>query len=168
MNLSSRLESINKQYGTNIIISEDTYAQIGKDRFIVRELDLITVKGKTKPIKIYELIGFNTRAEAQKLQLYSEMMQSISEKKSPIPIRTFKQMWGIPSDNFIKKLQELRKADLYGRALSLYRSRDFHEAKTLFGKIGDIPSKKFIERCDELIANPPPDDWDAVYRFKVK
>lgn len=44
VNLASRLESINKQYGTNVIISESTFASLPKNRFIVRELDLITVK----------------------------------------------------------------------------------------------------------------------------
>ena len=168
VNLASRLESINKQYGTNIIISEDTYNQIGKDRFLVRELDLITVKGKTKPIKIYELLGFNDRSEAEKLQLYSEALQGFKEKKYDESIGKFKQIWDIPSRNFIKKLRELRKIQLYSEALSLYRSRKFIEAKTLFEKIGDTPSLKFVERCDEFIKNPPAEDWDSVYRFKVK
>jgi len=55
VNLGSRLESTNKEYGTRIIISEFTYAHI-KDKFIVRELDNIRVKGKNKPVLIYELI----------------------------------------------------------------------------------------------------------------
>lgn len=55
VNLGSRLESTNKEYGTKIIISEFTYAYI-KDKFIVRELDNIRVKGKNKPVVIYELI----------------------------------------------------------------------------------------------------------------
>lgn len=168
VNLASRLESINKQYGTNIIISEDTYAQIGKDRFIVRELDLITVKGKLKPIKIYELLGFNDRSEAEKIELYHEALKGFKEKKYDSSIDKFKQIWDIPSQNFVKKLRELRKIELYTEALSLYRARKFTEAKTLFEKIGDTPSRKFIERCDEFIKNPPPGDWDTVYRFKVK
>jgi adenylate cyclase len=55
VNLCSRLESTNKEYGTQIIISEYTYAQV-KDKFIVRELDNIRVKGKNKPVLIYELV----------------------------------------------------------------------------------------------------------------
>lgn len=168
VNLASRLESINKQYGTNIIISESTYEQIEKDRFIVRELDIITVKGKTKPIKIYELLGFNDRSEAEKFQLYSEALKGFKEKKYERSIEKFKQIWDIPSKNFVKKLKELRKVELYEEALELYRSRKFTEAKALFEKIGDVPSKKFMERCDEFIKNPPEADWDHVYRFKVK
>ncbi|HQG39827.1 MAG TPA: adenylate/guanylate cyclase domain-containing protein, partial [Spirochaetales bacterium] len=55
VNSGSRLESTNKEYGTKIIISEFTYAHI-KDKFIVRELDNIRVKGKNKPVLIYELV----------------------------------------------------------------------------------------------------------------
>ncbi|MCX7655454.1 MAG: adenylate/guanylate cyclase domain-containing protein [Treponemataceae bacterium] len=55
VNLGARLEGTNKQYGTHIIISEFTYGLV-KDHFIVRELDTIRVKGKNKPVVIYELV----------------------------------------------------------------------------------------------------------------
>ncbi|GAB1482801.1 hypothetical protein MASR2M78_16170 [Treponema sp.] len=55
VNLGARLEGTNKQYGTNIIVSEFTYGLV-KDYFIFRELDNIRVKGKNKPVLIYELI----------------------------------------------------------------------------------------------------------------
>jgi adenylate cyclase len=56
VNLGSRLEGINKEYGTNIIISEFTYNAVS-DIVTCRELDLVQVKGKQKPIKIYELLA---------------------------------------------------------------------------------------------------------------
>jgi adenylate cyclase len=56
VNLGSRLESINKEYGTNIIISESTYEAV-KDVLCCRELDSVRVKGKALPVKIYELLG---------------------------------------------------------------------------------------------------------------
>jgi Adenylate cyclase, family 3 (some proteins contain HAMP domain) len=55
VNLGARLEGTNKEYGTNIIISEYTYGLV-KDHFLVRELDNIRVKGKNKPVLIYELV----------------------------------------------------------------------------------------------------------------
>ncbi len=55
VNLGARLEGTNKIYGTNIIISEYTYAVI-KDQFICRELDTIKVKGKSKPVQIFEVL----------------------------------------------------------------------------------------------------------------
>ena len=55
VNLGARLEGTNKIYGTNIIISDLTYGEI-KDQFICRELDNIRVKGKQKPVMIYEVM----------------------------------------------------------------------------------------------------------------
>lgn len=55
VNLGARLEGTNKMYGTMIIVSESTYALV-KDRFVFRELDTIRVKGKNRPVVIYELI----------------------------------------------------------------------------------------------------------------
>jgi adenylate cyclase len=55
VNLGARLEGTNKAYATQIILSEYTYG-IVQDRVIVRELDNIRVKGKHKPVVIYELV----------------------------------------------------------------------------------------------------------------
>ena len=65
INLGSRLEGLTKQYGVNLIISDSTKAKLNEE-FITRELDLVAVKGKEKPIKIYELLSFNLSAK-QKL-----------------------------------------------------------------------------------------------------
>jgi adenylate cyclase len=56
MNLASRLEGANKLYGTYIMISDFTYQQV-RERVIVRDLDVIVVKGRSKPVRVYELLG---------------------------------------------------------------------------------------------------------------
>ncbi len=56
MNLASRLEAINKFYGTEIVIAESTRSFLDGS-FIVRELDKVAVKGKSNGVVIYELIG---------------------------------------------------------------------------------------------------------------
>jgi adenylate cyclase len=56
VNLASRLEGASKQYGTDLIISDNTYKEY-KERLYVRELDFITVKGKSEPVIVYELVG---------------------------------------------------------------------------------------------------------------
>ncbi|MFA6549793.1 MAG: CHASE2 domain-containing protein [Candidatus Gracilibacteria bacterium] len=81
VNTASRLESANKQFGTNIIVAEPTY-ELTKDKFIFREIDLIRVVGKLKPIHIYELmaeknnfseIGASLKSEFEKaLAMYRE------------------------------------------------------------------------------------------------
>jgi adenylate cyclase len=57
VNLSSRLEGLNKDYGTHILVNETTYHAAKDSGLIFRELDLIRVKGKLQPVTIYELIG---------------------------------------------------------------------------------------------------------------
>jgi adenylate cyclase len=56
VNLASRLEGVNKVYGTRILLSDDTRRYL-QDRFLVRELDRVQVKGRGQPVTIYELIG---------------------------------------------------------------------------------------------------------------
>ena len=56
VNLGSRLEGANKMYNTNIMISEFTYDYVKND-FYTRPLDLIRVKGKNKPVEVFELIA---------------------------------------------------------------------------------------------------------------
>ena len=59
VNLASRLESLNKYYGTHILVSEDTKKQVTDSRFTFREVDRVKVKGKHLPIVMYELMISN-------------------------------------------------------------------------------------------------------------
>lgn len=56
VNLANRLESTNKVYGTKILVSEAVYEKI-KDKFVLRRIDRVIVKGKSESHVIYELIG---------------------------------------------------------------------------------------------------------------
>jgi adenylate cyclase len=59
VNLASRLESLNKQYGTRILVSA-TVEQGAREAFRFRRLDLVAVKGKREGVEIFELIGVRT------------------------------------------------------------------------------------------------------------
>jgi adenylate cyclase len=56
VNLASRLEGANKIYGTGILLSETT-AGLVKEQFVLRKVDLLRVKGKTRPMSVYELVA---------------------------------------------------------------------------------------------------------------
>ena len=56
VNLASRLEGINKNYGTQICVSHTIYNAMSS-RFLMRPLDYVAVKGRKEPILIYELMG---------------------------------------------------------------------------------------------------------------
>ena len=61
VNLAARLESACKQYGSHILISEFTYRKL-RATYTTREVDLVLVKGKTRPVAIYEVMDYHTEA----------------------------------------------------------------------------------------------------------
>jgi adenylate cyclase len=81
VNLGSRLEGINKEYGTKIIISEFTYEDV-KDQFCAREVDWVRVKGKYKPVRIFELICEGPAPADKKtmLDLFHQGFQAYHQK----------------------------------------------------------------------------------------
>ena len=76
VNLASRLEGLTKAYGAKIIISESTKVQL-HDKYKIRELDSVKVKGKDRAIKIYEVLGFGDFSLKEKsiLQKYEEALK---------------------------------------------------------------------------------------------
>ena len=68
VNLASRLEGMTKEYKVQCVVSEFTFSQI-KDHFVCRELDRIRVKGKMRPVCIYELLSI-----AKDAPLYSDLL----------------------------------------------------------------------------------------------
>jgi adenylate cyclase len=100
VNLASRMEGLNKLYGTNIIITEKTY-KIVKDDFEIRKLDAVKVKGKKKPILIYELLSDKGKlSEKHKdfTRLYEEGLEFYFNKKWNPAIKSFKSALKIISD----------------------------------------------------------------------
>jgi adenylate cyclase len=89
VNLGSRLEGATKQYGTDIVISEYTYnlcVQHGhRDEIVVRELDKIKVKGKTKPVAIYEVVGLGEEQVSEQkkriIQIYQDGLMYYRDRK---------------------------------------------------------------------------------------
>jgi adenylate cyclase len=76
VNLASRLESVNKLFGTNIIISENTRTLAG-DAIETRELDNIRVAGKLEPIRIYELLARKGQAAPRMMELRDSFEQAL-------------------------------------------------------------------------------------------
>lgn len=70
VNLASRLEGLNKQYGTKILITETTYDKV-RDEFTARPVDMVAVKGKKAGVRIYELLVEKINAGPDDLALVS-------------------------------------------------------------------------------------------------
>ena len=90
VNLGSRLEGINKEYGTHIIISEFTYADV-KDDFTCREVDWVKVKGKLQPVRIYELMGERTNDPnvVHHLEAYQKGFEAYHAQRWDVAIQHF-------------------------------------------------------------------------------
>jgi adenylate cyclase len=71
VNLASRLEGANKYYQTLVMISEFTYDCLTPNLFRTRLLDAVRVKGRSQPVKVYEVYGESTDdIPAEELQYY--------------------------------------------------------------------------------------------------
>ena len=55
-NLAARLESLNKAYGTGLMVSENTW-RAARDRVVARPVDVVAVKGKSRGVRVYELLA---------------------------------------------------------------------------------------------------------------
>jgi len=109
INLGSRLEGLTKSYGVNIITSESTKKAV-KRKFIFRKLDLVRVKGKNKPITIYELIcRANEEYDADKIKAYESALKSYLSQKWDRAAAEFKKVDDFASKEFIKRCKEFKK-----------------------------------------------------------
>jgi adenylate cyclase len=143
VNLASRLEGLNKDYGTHILASQSTFEQVAgasitpsdSTQFVFRELDLIRVKGKTQPVGLYELLGVR-----EALGNSTELDERLTQ---------------------------------FARGLALYRDRRWTDAQSVFASIierwpDDGPARVFRERCQQYSVDGPQSDWDGVFTMTHK
>lgn len=80
VNLASRLEGLNKSYGSTIIISEDTKKMLKKE-YQSRSLDLVRVKGKEKAVEVFEVISSDkTLKESDELEHYADALKAYRDE----------------------------------------------------------------------------------------
>ncbi|HNF28178.1 MAG TPA: adenylate/guanylate cyclase domain-containing protein, partial [Leptospiraceae bacterium] len=57
VNLASRIESLTKQYSAEILVSYDVVKFLSSTKYQWKEIDSVTVRGKTKPVSLFQIIG---------------------------------------------------------------------------------------------------------------
>jgi len=149
VNLASRLEGTSKQYGTDIVISENTYSPY-KDRLWVRELDLITVKGKTEPVRIYELVGIRKGPIRQRL---TKKQQQIIEH------------YHKGREYYLKPSKEKLKADTVKECFEL-AEKEFRTVLKIEPK--NKAAQLHIGRCQLFQQDLPGETWDGVWKLTEK
>ncbi len=141
VNLASRLESLCKYYNSRLNISNFTKAKL-KGEYIYRFLDLVTVKGKKKPVEIWQIHDYVKG-----------------------PKRT---LFGFDKAELIKELDyyhqaiDFYKAEAFDKALPIFKEINSWKHKSNL-KIYDI----YIERCEYYIKHPP-EDFNGVFVHTTK
>ncbi|MBN1306986.1 MAG: CHASE2 domain-containing protein [Chitinispirillaceae bacterium] len=139
VNLAARLESAAKQYGVYTMISQYVYEQVHDD-FLLRQVDKITVVGKSEPVVVYELLARRSEADGAftaLLDLYREGLNYFYARE-----------W----DAAIKKLEAAHEREPWKE----------------FAPGGMSPSRKIMEYCEMYRSNPPDTAWDGVMRLSSK
>ena len=116
VNLASRLEGLNKVYGTHIIISEFTAANLD-ERFLMRELDIVKVKGKEKAVVIFELIGFRNKLDecrVEMVKIFESGLDGFRNKKWDLAKKKFKTALQLipedrPSQLYLNRIEEFKQ-----------------------------------------------------------
>jgi adenylate cyclase len=133
VNLSSRLEGLNKDYGTHILVNETTYSAAKDEGYVFRQLDLIRVKGKLQPVTIYELIGRTAE----------------------------NSVYGTP-DEVRNRLELFQQAhELYRKRRWEDAQKSFQTILDKWPDDG--PSRAYWKRCQEYLFDEPPSGWDGVF-----
>jgi len=91
VNLASRLEGLTKQYHQGIIISESLHDRV-KDKVPCRLLDLVTVKGKTKGVKIYGVQRALQAAEREAWQMNEAAMAAYQNRRFAEAAKMFEEV----------------------------------------------------------------------------
>lgn len=91
MNLGARLESSCKYYGAQILVSEYTFDRMDQSKFVTRIIDNVRVKGKTKPVKVYEVlyIGHHLWEHRDLLEKFREGYQFFIDGKFEEALKCF-------------------------------------------------------------------------------
>jgi adenylate cyclase len=115
VNLGSRLEGTNKQYGTRVIISEFTFALV-QGKVATRELGSVRVKGKKLPVRIYELRGIGAPADEDKvaIQAFEEGVRAYRARRwdeAEALFQRVRQQWAGdgPSGHYLDDIAYKRK-----------------------------------------------------------
>lgn len=90
VNLGSRLEGATKEYGVDLLVSDVVQQRVAPE-FICRSVDLLRVKGKTKPVAVFTVLGPREASPPPGLESYEEGMRHYREGSFDEALRLFQQ-----------------------------------------------------------------------------
>jgi class 3 adenylate cyclase len=176
VNLASRLESLNKKFGTSICISQATYDGC-QDRIRCRRLAKATVPGKSEILPVYEVLCLRSpeagTADAE-VVLPLEALQPLAEAKAalyhvqtaPCPeVGEIVYHWA-----YVNTAKVLEHCGNYEAAYDAMLDGDFVKARRLLqsGRILQIPDKAWSALEEQLQQLGPVSHWNGVFYFTDK
>jgi adenylate cyclase len=103
VNTAARLESLTKQYRASILLSDACLLEIEKEKYRLRYLGLVKLKGKNEPLHIYECFSANTTEEANKkqktLSTFNEGLKNYLNRSFTDSVRAFESVTEINPDD---------------------------------------------------------------------
>jgi len=144
INLGARLESLCKFYNSKCNISNFTKDRLDDKKYIYRFLDLVTVKGKSEPIEIWQIHDFEGGLDGK--YMFDVSRERLAEELE-------KYHHGI----------ELYKKAEFTKALEIFKDINSWDDKTNL-HIYDM----YIERCEHYLETPPEGEFDGVFKHTTK
>ncbi len=174
INLGARLEALCKYYNSMCNISGHAKARIPQDKYIFRFLDLVTVKGQSVPVEIWQIIDYTDLSKTQwDTPLYStrKVSYDVDDKGNTVILNSDSDKSGA-----VEKQRLLDELEYYNIGITAYKEARFEDALKIFRDIQDNwPDKTnkniynmYIERCEHYIEEPPGDDFNGVFVHKTK
>jgi len=141
VNLAARLEGLTKLYGTSLLISETVKVQLkSPDRYTLRFLDWVIVKGRTEPIEIYEVLDAEAessrRLKLDTLELYARGIH----------------YYKASADGAVDNLCQARAA--FAQVLSINPQ--------------DKTARLYCDRINAMLDRGLPENWSGAWTFSQK
>ena len=179
VNLGSRLEGLNKFYGTNILITDSTYLKV-RDRIFCRELDRVKVKGRDHAVTIYEPLGLHKPEQEQRVSdrradptLWKQFKGAYFNARHGERRRGADRRQGSAELIVDPKWEEIRT--IFEHGLALYREADFDGADQAFDHVmklvpEDGPSRMMKARVEKYRAEfvGARSEFDPIHKFDEK
>lgn len=174
INLGARLEALCKYYNSMCNISNHVKDQIPQDKYIFRFLDLVTVKGQSIPVEIWQIIDYADLSQTRwEIPLYStrSITYGVDEEGNTTILSS-----GTAKSGAVEKQRLLDELEYYHSGITAYKEARFEDALKIFRDIQDNWSDKtnkniynmYIERCEHYIEEPPGDDFNGVFVHNTK
>jgi adenylate cyclase len=142
VNLASRIEALNKIYGTDILVTQNVVDRAGPD-FVFRPVDTVSPAGTTHPIALFELVCEAPPREALPTS------DSAGAENVAGEIADWSAFYGL-----------YRARDWPAALAALEALAPLSTRETLVNL--------YIDRCREFIRKPPPQNWDGVHTYDKK